>query len=248
MARIVIFGDSNEAVFGPPVMAWYVQHAGVPPNEVKFTFQGSSFAQWAPGGSLWPKIASALQAETQAVVIGLGGNMQSSLTAHHKFIKTLVDALAKHAPNARLIWRGPPPATAKKAGINIAPLKEKRLRYRKNKVLKYYLDLLEFKVLKASTLDVHAAPRIYVDVIDMHAGGPAPGAGGTPLQVGTPACLAYEHKVIASGGAELASESPSAGPWKTYVRSKDDMYVHVPVFAAEDLVVNHLAPRKLYTL
>ena len=184
-------------------------------------------------------MSDALGEDTRLVVIGLGGNMLTRSKVHHQIIRKLVEGVVARAPHARLVWRGPPPATATK-GRTIAGPKAKAFRYLKNKILKDVLTAMDFAVLDASLPKVEAKRRVYIDVIDLHAGGPAPGRAGVAAgKLGTPECLAYERKAIAAFKA-LAGQVPSVGPWDTYTRSRDGMTVHVPLEVARDLVTRHL--------
>lgn len=257
MARVVIFGDSNEAFFGPAVKRWCVSNQGIAAKEIRVVSQGGSYIQWLPGGAHWPAIAGHLDAQTGLVVIGLGGNMDSTSTSHVKAVTILVKAIAAKAPNARLVWRGPPPATAMripKAGggyaTTIAGLQLKMERYRKSRRIREALagaKGLGFKVFDAGSGSVKGASRVYIDVIDLHAGGPCPQpGGGVSLALGTAACLAYETQAIALGGNALNGVSPAAGPWRSYAHSPDHYGVHVGKTAAADLVENFCGPGGCY--
>lgn len=254
MARVVIFGDSNERYFGPPTRHWCVTSLGIAAGDIELTHRDGTFQQWCPGQKHWPGIAADLDVRTELVVIGLGGNMVSTSSAHKAAVSVLVAAIAKAAPNARLVWRGPPPATAarvKAAGggvtVQLAGLTDKMVRYRKNRVIRGELVGLGFAVFGAARPAMAGHSRVYIDVIDLHAGGPCPPQGGAPpLALGTPACFAYEQQAIARGGALLAHERPAAGPWNTYSVSVDYMNVHVGDAPAIDLVYHHSGPGGVY--
>lgn len=250
MARVVIFGDSNEAWFGPAVRSWCTQHGIAQPGDIALKSVGGTFLQWRPGQAQWPWLAEQLEAHTSLVVIGLGGNFIPKSDVHVAAISALVAAIAQQAPAARLVWRGPPPATARTTANHarlIASPRDKMLRYRKNAVLRAQLNALQFVTFGAAKPAVGHATRVYIDAVSLHAGGPSPlPGGGIALQLGTPACLAYERQALAAGGPALANEAPSAGPWTSFLASEDTMSAHVHTQPALDLIHNHCGPRGVY--
>lgn len=254
MARVVIFGDSNEAFFGPAVKDRCVLEMGIAAKEINLVHQGGSYIQWLPKGAHWPAIAGHLDTKTELVVIGLGGNMVSTSSAHVKAVGLLVKAIAEKAPSARLVWRGPPPATAMKipkAGggytTTIAGLQLKMERYRKSHKIREALVGLGFAVFGAGSGSVANKSRVYIDVISLHAGGPCPKpGGGVSLELGTAACLAYEKQALALGGKTLKGVSPASGPWTSYAHSPDHYGVHVGKKAAVDLVDSFCGPGGCY--
>lgn len=252
MAKVVIFGDSNDHWFGPLVEKLCREKQGVPKHDIEQVAYAKSFAEWVPSQKYWPSIAPDLTAETTLVVIGLGGNMVSTSKAHQRVAPALIGALAKAAPNARLVWRGPPPATASllKSGAGqhhvVASLREKMVRYRKNRMIRTALVDLGFAVFGEDVPDMLGHKRIYLDLISLHAGGPHPVPAGVELSVGTPQSAEYEKAALKLGGAALADEPPASGPWTSFVASKDEIPAHVYAEPADDLVNNHLSEKHIY--
>jgi hypothetical protein len=252
MASVVIFGDSNESWFGPAVKDLCREHHGVPDRDIESVVHPGSFAEWLPGAEHWRSIAAHLTAETALVVIGLGGNMVFASSAHRQVAPALVRALASAAPNARLVWRGPPPATASLQGSGarrrrvVASLEDKMVRYRKNRAIRTALAALGFAVFGENRPDMRGQQRIYLDLISLHAGGPHPVPAGVELRVGTPEGALYERAALERGGSALAGEPPASGPWTSFVASKDAMPTHVHAGPANDLVNNHLRDKHIY--
>lgn len=267
LPNVVAFGDSNEYVFGPALKRWLVAAGHYPAEQIIVKYKVSSRPRnWlvtsdrlyaGDFGNLWgtrgqfaegPPIAEALSPATALVEIGLGGNL--GLTdAETRSVVALVEQVARLAPYARILWRGLPPATATNAG-KVATRATKLGRYKRNAALKRTLAPAGFALFGAQLTEGHDAAvfrRAYLDLIAMHAGGPAP---TDTAHVGTDAALAYERSVLASATSAdaVAGEQVIRGPWTEYVRSRDDMEVHVPPAAADALVSRQLGPRGIYGL
>lgn len=265
LPNVVAFGDSNEYVFGPALKRWLVAAGHYPAEQIIVKYKASSRPRnWlVPGdrlhagdfGNLWgtrgqfaegPPIAEALSPATTLVEIGLGGNLGLA-DAEIRSVVALVEQVARLAPYARILWRGLPPATASNAG-KVATRATKLGRYKRNAALKRTLAPAGFALFGAQLTEGHDAAafrRAYLDLIAMHAGGPAP---SDTAHVGTDAALAYERSVLASATSAdaVAGEQVIRGPWTEYVRSRDDMEVHVPIAAADALVSRQLGPRGVY--
>lgn len=265
LPNVVAFGDSNEYVFGPALEQWLTSTGQYAAGQVVVKYRSSSRPRnWlAPGhrsyaadfGNLWgtkgtfadgPPLADALSPATALVEIGLGGNMGTS-DVEVRSILALVEQIERLAPYARIVWRGPPPATATSSG-KVATRASKLARYQLNAALKRTLAPAGFAIFGAHLVDGHdngSFRRGYLDLIAMHAGGPAP---DDPTHVGTDAALAYERSVLASARdpADVAGEQAIRGPWTAFVRARDGMDVHVPRAAADALVVHELGPRGVY--
>jgi len=265
LPNVVAFGDSNEYVFGPALKRWLVAAGHYPAEQIVVKYRSSSKPRnWLmPGdrlhagdfGNLWgtrgqfpegPPIAEALSPATALVEIGLGGNLGLS-DVEVRSVVALVDQVKRLAPYARILWRGLPPATASRSG-QVATRATKLGRYKRNAALKRALAPAGFAIFGAQLTAGHdpaAFRRGYLDLIAMHAGGPAP---GDTTHVGTDAALAYERSVLASATSAdaVAGEQVICGPWNEYVCSRDAMEVHVPQAAADALVSRQLGPRGVY--
>lgn len=245
--NIVVLGDSNTWAFGPAFHRHFVAE-GWPQDQVVLHYRnGSSPQHWLPRGhrryssgkgELWrrrarqqPSVADAISPSTALVIIGLGGNMGTS-SRDEQTPGALIDEIVRRAPNARLLWRGPPPATASR-GRKVASVARKAGRHAKNALLKHVLGELGFAVLRSAR--PKAADRLYVDVLDMHAGGPAP---GEELGVGRDVDHAYERRVLDSlqGRPWGSAEHVPQGPWSSFVRARDSLDSHVPRDTVEDFV------------
>jgi hypothetical protein len=264
LPNVVAFGDSNEYVFGPALERWLVAAGRFPAAQIVVKYRSSSRprnwlatgdrAHAAELGNLWgtkgqftdgPPVAEALSPATALVEIGLGGNLGLSELETRSVI-ALVDQVARMAPYARIVWRGLPPATASALG-KVASRATKLARYKRSAALKRALAPAGFAILGASTPghEPSTLRRIYLDLLALHAGGPAP---DDPTHTGGAAALAYERSVLASANASdaIAGEQPSQGPWTAFVRGRDAMEMHVPAAAADALVVQQLGPRGAY--
>lgn len=245
--NIVVLGDSNTWAFGPAFRRGFVDQGWPRDQVLVHDRNGSSPQHWLPPahrrhsagkGELWrrrarrqPSVADALSPSTALVIIGLGGNMGTS-SRDEQTPGALIEEIVRRAPNARLLWRGPPPATASR-GRKVAGVARKAGRYAKNAMLKQVLGEHGFSVLRSAR--PKAAARLYIDVLDMHAGGPAPGEA---LGVGRDVDHAYERRVLDSlrGRRWGADEQVPQGPWCSFVRARDSLDSHVPRDAAEDFV------------
>jgi hypothetical protein len=265
LPNVVAFGDSNEYVFGPALKRWLVAAGHYPADQIVVKYRISSRPRnWlAPGdrlhagdfGNLWgtrgqfpdgPPISEALSPTTALVEIGLGGNLGLS-DPEARSVVALVEQVKRLAPYARILWRGLPPATASRGG-QAATRATKLGRYKRNAALKRALAPAGFAIFGAQLTTGHDSAtfrRGYLDLIAMHAGGPAP---GDTTHVGTDAALAYERSVLASATSAdaVAGEQVICGPWTQYVRSRDEMEVHVPPAAADALVSGQLGPCGVY--
>ncbi len=263
LPNVVAFGDSNEYVFGPALQR-VLSQAGFPAEQIVVKYRESSRPRnWLRAGDplydsdfgeLWrtrdefdagPPVAEALSPATVLVEIGLGGNLGLSST-EQRSVGALVQQVLRFAPRAQIVWRGVPPATASHSGA-VAPPSTKLGRYERNALLKRVLSPLGFSVVGPASGSAAGLRRAYVDLVAMHAGGPAP---GDTTAVGTEAARAYERAVLqdAHDAASVAGEQPAAGPWREFVRGRDAMSVHVPSDAAIALVERHLAPLGLLPL
>lgn len=246
--NVVILGDSNTWAFGP---AWVdaLARKGWPRQQVVMRYRsGSSPRHWLPKshrlhaahfGALWerkgggqPTIADAISPSTRMVMIGLGGNMIPG-SRDNPAADALVELVARLAPAARIVWRGPPPSTATPSG-KVASRATKAGRYRRNGMLKQRLTPLGFSVFNERA--TRAQERLYLDMLALHAGGPAPRL--QPLAVGRDEDLAAEQAIVASlrGDRWAQAEEAQRGPWTSFVRARDGMHSHVPRDAAADFV------------
>ncbi len=265
LPNAVAFGDSNEYVFGPALKQWLVASGHYRAEQIVVKYKSSSRPRnWLASdhrlhaselGNLWgtrgqfsegPPIAEALSPATGIVEIGLGGNLGLSDTETRSVI-ALVEQVVRLAPYARIIWRGLPPATASSSG-KAASRATKLGRYKRNAALKRTLAPAGFAIFGAHLTDGHDSTtfrRGYLDVIAMHAGGPAP---NDTTKTGTDAALDYERSVLASATSsdQIAGEQVIRGPWTQFVRGRDAMEVHVPQAAATALVSGQLGPRGVY--
>jgi hypothetical protein len=264
LPNVVAFGDSNEYVFGPALEKWLIASGRYADGQVVVKYRSSSRPRnWLATdhrlhagdfGNLWgtrgqfaegPALVDALSPATALVQIGLGGNIGLS-DVEARGIFALVEQVERLAPYARIVWRGPPPATATSAG-KVASRSAKLARYLRNVELQRALAPAGFAIFGAHLIDGHDNGnfrRGYLDVIAMHAGGPAP---DDPSHTGTDAALAYERAVIASAAnpSDLAGTRAIRGPWTEYVHGRD-LDVHVPQSAADALVARVLGPRGVY--
>ncbi len=245
--NIVVFGDSNTWAFGPAFHQHFVEEGWHRDQVIVHYRSGSSPQHWLPRShrryssamsNLWtrksrrqPSLDEALSPSTSLVIIGLGGNMGTS-TRDQQTPSALLGEIVRRAPRARLLWRGPPPATATR-GRKVASVARKAGRYKKNALLKSVLGDAGFRSLDSAR--PRSADRLYVDVLNVHAGGPA---RGQPLGVGRDVDRAYEQRVLDSlqGQRWGADETVPQGPWDSFVRARDALDSHVPRDAAEDFV------------
>ena len=249
--NVVAFGDSNTWVFGPALRRWLEarKHATAAQVVVKYR-SGSRPSHWIAGAAkgLWsgdlkfshgPSVEEALSEQTALVLIGLGGNMVATRSGRES-IARLVRQVEERAPRARIVWRGPPPATARKDGVR-ATVERKLGRYVLNALVKRELTQLGFAVVDAQSLEGRdwgpTARRIYVDLMSLHAGGPA---GDDPKRVGRAVDLELEQEVLESAPrpAAVVGEVAESGPWDSFVRARDNIKsaTHVPSAAAADLI------------
>jgi len=243
---VVILGDSNTVSFGP---AWAeaLARQGWPSGQVVVHHRsGTTPRHWLPAGhplyqsrygELWakggrdqPAIRDALSPATRLVIVGLGGNMIPG-SPDERSVEALLDQIVRLAWSTRIVWRGPPPSTASSDG-RVAPRATRVGRYRRNGMLKRLLGPLHFEV------DVRAdptAPRVYLDVLAMHACGPT---RGLPLGTGRDEDLEAERTVLGSlaGDRDVAGEQVIRGPWRSFIKARDSLPSHVPREAARDLV------------
>lgn len=262
--NVVAFGDSNEYVFGPALRRHLVEDGGFAIEQIVVKYRTSSRPRnWlrrtdalydGDFGELWrtldafpegPPVADVMSPATVLVEIGLGGNLGLS-SAEQRSIAALVEQVQRAAPNARIVWRGPPPATASHDGA-VAPPAVKLARYERNAMLKRALTPLGFTVIGPDHGSACGVARAYLDLIAMHAGGPAP---ADTHATGTEAAHAYERAVLANAhdGADTRGERAAAGPWTEFVRGRDAMPVHVPSEAALAVVRRVIAPMQLFPL
>ncbi|MEM6989419.1 MAG: N-acetylmuramidase domain-containing protein [Myxococcota bacterium] len=249
--NVVAFGDSNTYVFGRALRDWLVDNSGVPAGQVVVKFRsGTRPAQWLSDSArgLWtgdlkfshgPYVAEALGPRTVLVLIGLGGNMRTG-ASERESIGALVRQVEEQAPRARILWRGPPPATCRKDGVR-ASVAQKLRRYVLNALVKREATRLGFSIVDADTLRGRtwggSARRVYVDLMSLHGGGPA---SDNATRAGTAADLAFEREVLDSAPrpSAVAGEVAESGPWTSFVRGRDNLKTptHVPRRAASDLI------------
>jgi hypothetical protein len=261
LPNVVAFGDSNEAVFGPALQLYLSKARSFETEQIVVKFRGSSRPRnWllasdrlhdANFGELWrtgdtpssgPPIEEALSLATVLVEIGLGGNLLST-PKDRKSIGALVRQVLSYAPLAQIVWRGLPPATASSDGA-VAERSIKLGRYQKNAILKQELMRLGlgFSVVGPVSTSASGLRRAYLDLIALHAGGPADGA-----EVGSPGARNYEREVLDTSEPDrVAGEQPAAGPWNEFQRGRDGMPVHVPSKAAHALLEKHVGPLGLF--
>ncbi|MEM9462752.1 MAG: SGNH/GDSL hydrolase family protein [Myxococcota bacterium] len=244
----VVFGDSNTWAFGP---AWVdaLVRGGWPASQVVLIHRsGTTPRHWLPRSHRLyqpkfgvlvgrkergqPAVYDALSPMTRLVIIGLGGNMKPG-TRDDASADALVELVTRLAPFARIVWRGTPPSTATRGG-QVANRATRAGRYRRNGMLKARLQVLGFEVLEDR---VRAAQmRIYLDVVALHATGPAPGV--KPLGTGRDEDFAAEQALVASLARDrwAKGEIAQRGPWASFVRARDSKPSHVPRDTAADLV------------
>lgn len=253
----VIFGDSNTWVFGPAVRDWLARNTELPASQIIVKYRsGSSPAHWLEGSSkefwtkrlptetnkspfaLGPAVAEALSDATALVFVGLGGNMAVSNRARAQALE-LLDQIERKAPKARIVWRGPPPATVSKNG-KMPTEATKLARYVLNNNIEQALVSRGFRVFDGvSHTQAWGAGerRVYLDLVSVHAGGPRSPAQTT---IGTDKDRAWEQDILdAAPKPELiAGDIAVIGPWTSFTRARDNFKVpsHVPRAAAADLV------------
>lgn len=244
----VVFGDSNTWAFGP---AWVQALIGLgwPASQVLLIYRsGTTPRHWLPkshrlyhskfgvlfehreGGR--PSVHDALSPATRLVIIGLGGNMKPG-TTDDASADALVELVTRLAPSARIVWRGTPPSTAT-AGGQVANRATRAGRHKRNGMLKARLRALGFEVLGNRARATQR--RLYLDVVAMHATGPAPGV--QPLATGRDEDLEAEQALVASlaGDRWAKDEVAQRGPWSSFVRARDSKPSHVPRDSAADFV------------
>ncbi|MEX1366234.1 MAG: hypothetical protein AB1Z98_24125 [Nannocystaceae bacterium] len=247
-ASAVVFGDSNTWAFGP---AWVdaLTASGWPADQVLLSYRsGSTPRHWLPRSHRLhhskygvlieraergrPAVFDALSPATALVIIGLGGNMQPG-TRDDASADALLELVAQLAPAARIVWRGTPPSTASKGG-QVANRATRIGRHRRNGMLKGRLLPLGFEVLGDRVKP--SARRIYLDVVALHATGPAPGV--RPLGAGRDVDFEAEQALVAGlrNDRFARNEVATRGPWDSFVRARDSLPSHVPRDTAADLV------------
>ncbi|MCX4245584.1 SGNH/GDSL hydrolase family protein [Paraliomyxa miuraensis] len=244
----VVFGDSNTWAFGP---AWVdtLVRKGWPRSQVVLVYRsGTTPRHWLPrehplyhaghgvmfehAESGRPSIHDALSPTTELVIIGLGGNMKPG-TRDDASADALLQVVTRLAPLARIVWRGTPPSTATPSG-QVANRATRAGRHQRNGMLKERLSAQGFELLGERVSSSQS--RLYVDVLAMHATGPAPSV--QPLATGRDVDLEAEQALLASLRSDRWAKDEVAvrGPWTSFVRARDAKPSHVPRDAAADLV------------
>jgi hypothetical protein len=127
MNKAVLFGDSQMVGTLGNFFKTYVQRLGytvigstLSPGTTKIgpkpkvARSGSGIHNWL--GDYWPHLKSALKISNAGlVVVVLGGNDAYALKRANRYAD-LVTKIKSVAPNCRILWVGPPPATLKKDG------------------------------------------------------------------------------------------------------------------------------------
>ncbi len=244
--NVVVLGDSNTLSFGPAWVTALVRQ-GWPTDQVVLHHRsGTTPRHWLPKahalyqsrfGTLWartgrrhPSVRNALSPATRLVIIGLGGNMVPG-SRDEDSVEALLDEVVKLAPWARILWRGPPPSTCSSDGT-IATRATRASRYRRNGMLKALLGPLHFEI---DDRPDPSASRVYLDVIALHACGPA---RGLRLGVGRDEDFRAERELVASLSRDRYARNETAirGPWDTFIKARDSLPSHVPKRTAADMV------------